>query len=87
MALRLLEWEDGYFAPSDSRFKTHEELLNRHFDGERGLISFSDGMNSSAGRSSPCLIELAVASMSCHLYSLGEGYVLLLEFHHIIRIS
>lgn len=69
MPLRLLAWEDGYCVPSKPRV-----AWNEYFNGEGGLISFSSGMTELDESSTGCPIELAVANMSCHLYSLGQGY-------------
>ncbi|CAA7389765.1 unnamed protein product [Spirodela intermedia] len=66
----ILAWEDGYCVPSKSTV-----AWNGYYSGEGGLISFSNGMNEWDGSSAGCSIELAVANMSCHLYSLGQGIV------------
>ncbi|XP_078428038.1 transcription factor EMB1444-like [Wolffia australiana] len=65
----LLGWEDSYCVPSDLRSALREECWNEHFSRTGGFISFSSEVSSS------CPIEQAVASQSCHLYSVGEGIV------------
>ncbi|MQM14901.1 hypothetical protein Taro_047842 [Colocasia esculenta] len=83
----LLTWQDGYCVPTKPRDAVEDISQNGIFNGEAGIISLTCEMDALGGSSTECPIELAVANMSCHLYSLGEGVIGKVAFtgkHHWI---
>ncbi|KAF9599429.1 hypothetical protein IFM89_037195 [Coptis chinensis] len=71
----LLNWEDGYCNYSKPRdfVESMSDIL--HNIETNGLTSFDCENDVSDGISAGYPVGLAVASMSCLLYSLGEGFV------------
>eukprot|EP00262_Sarcandra_glabra_P013053 TRINITY_DN3526_c2_g2_i1.p1 TRINITY_DN3526_c2_g2~~TRINITY_DN3526_c2_g2_i1.p1 ORF type:complete len:780 (-),score=123.66 TRINITY_DN3526_c2_g2_i1:1182-3521(-) len=71
----LLTWEDGYCDYSKPRDSVENMPDEKCFNDRTGIISFGCELDSSNGSSVGCPIALALANMSCLLYSLGEGIV------------
>ncbi|PIA54616.1 hypothetical protein AQUCO_00900881v1 [Aquilegia coerulea] len=71
----LLTLEDGYCNYPKPRQYVEGMSENVHLGETNGVASFDYEIGVSNGSSAGYPLGLAVASMSCALYSLGEGYV------------
>lgn len=70
---RTLTWEDGYL--DSAKGVTVENALDDGLPSVKpGIISFGCDKDAWIGSPAGCHIEMVVASMSCQLYLLGEGY-------------
>ncbi|XP_077232791.1 transcription factor LHW-like isoform X2 [Tasmannia lanceolata] len=68
----LLTWEDGYCDYPKPRDTLSDNIC---FNDTTGVLSFCCEIGAHSGSSAGYSIGLAVANMSCLLYSLGEGVV------------
>ncbi|KAF5192393.1 Transcription factor bhlh isoform x1 [Thalictrum thalictroides] len=71
----LLTWEDGYCNYPKPRQYVEGNSDNVHLGEIDGVASFDYEIDVANGSSAGYPLGLAVVSMSCALYSLGEGYV------------
>ncbi|XP_008801631.2 transcription factor bHLH155-like isoform X2 [Phoenix dactylifera] len=70
-----LTWEDGYLDNAKEDVTMENTLRDGLPSAEPGIISFRCDKDAWVGSSAGCPIEMVVASMSCELYSLGEGII------------
>ncbi|KAG1339248.1 putative transcription factor bHLH155 [Cocos nucifera] len=72
---RILTWEDGYLDNAKGSVPVENALHDGLPSVKPGIISFGYDKDAWIGSSAGCPIEMVVASMSCQLYSLGEGII------------
>ncbi|XP_010920506.1 transcription factor LHW isoform X2 [Elaeis guineensis] len=71
----ILTWEDGYLDDAKESVPVENALHDGLPSVKPGIISFGCDKDAWIGSSVGCPIEMVVASMSCQLYSLGEGII------------
>ncbi|KAF8397416.1 hypothetical protein HHK36_016332 [Tetracentron sinense] len=75
----LLTWEDGYCDPPKPRESVESISDGIYFNETNENFPLGFEASTCNGSSAGYPIELAVANMSCLLYSLGEGYAYVLN--------